>query len=167
MELSFDQKVLLYRNLTRAGVFDRLMMRLIRIGALVGFYHEGGVALAPGVAAGTFLRRDDTMFPHYRAHGLAHMLSKGIDVSSYIAEHMGRESGCCKGRSSFDWCFPEHGVYGLSGNIGANFAMCLGSALAVKYRAGDQVVMNCSGDGPMARVALTSACSCRRSGRCL
>ena len=86
-------------------------------------------------------------FPHYRAHGLAHMLSKGIDVSSYIAEHMGRESGCCKGRSSFHWCFPEHGVYGLSGNIGANFAMCLGSALAVKYRAGDQVVMNCSGDG--------------------
>ena len=147
MQPNGEQKLTLYRNLARATALDRLMLRLIRTGLLVGFYHEGGISLAPGVASGTFLREDDVLFPHYRAHGLAAMIGKRIDVTSYVAEHMGREAGCCKGRSSFHWSYPQQGVYGLSGNIGANFDMCLGSALAIKYRRGDQVVMNCSGDG--------------------
>lgn len=147
IQLTKDQKLLVYRYLAEAMALDRLMMRLIRTGSLVGFYHEGGISLAPGAAAGAFLRADDYMFPHYRAHGLAHMIGKKVDLASYIAEHMGREAGCCKGRSSFHWCFPEQGIYGLSGNIGANFSMCLGHAYAVKYQKGDQIVMNCSGDG--------------------
>lgn len=145
--LTRDHKRLLYRNLVRAMTLDRMMMRIIRAGKMVGFYHEGGIALAPGVAAGTFLRRDDAMNPHYRAHGIAHMIAKGVDIQSYVAEHMGRVDGCAKGRSSFHVSYPEDHIFGWSANIGANFPPCIGYGFAARYRSTDQVVMNCSGDG--------------------
>ncbi len=147
MTLTKDQRILLYTNLARAMALDRMMMRVIRSGRMVGFYHEGGVALAPGVAAGSFLKKDDTIWGHYRAHGLAHSLSKGIDVKHYVAEHMGREAGCCKGRSSFHASFPADHAFGASGNIGANFPVSIGYGFAAKYKNSGQVVMNCSGDG--------------------
>ena len=121
MALSDKQRVEVFRTLARAMAFDRLMMRLIRSGRLVGFYHEGGIALAPGVAAGFFLAEHDILWPHYRAHGVAHLLVKRVDVTPYIAEHLGGVGGCCKGRSSFHISYPEHHIFGLSGNIGANF----------------------------------------------
>ncbi len=116
-------------------------------GKMVGFYHEGGISLAPGVAAGSFLRKDDPMWIHYRAHGIAHMVAKQIDIKSYVAEHLGREAGCCKGRSSFHASYPDDHVFGSSGNIGASFPACTGYGFAARYKGTDQVVMNCSGDG--------------------
>lgn len=145
--LGNDDGVALFRNLARAMAQDRLMMRVIRSGRMVGFYHEGGIALAPGTAAGHYLKKTDIMWPHYRAHGLAHMISKGIDVKTYFAEHMGREAGCCRGRSSFHMSFPDDHIFGLSGNIGANFPFSVGYGLAAKRKGLGQIVMNCSGDG--------------------
>ncbi len=147
MALSNQHDVELFRTLVRAMALDRLMMRLIRAGRLVGFYHEGGVALAPGVAAGFFLDKDDIMWPHYRAHGVAHMLSKRVDVKPYFAEHLGRTKGCCKGRSSFHASFPADHIFGSSGNIGANFPASVGYGFAAKRKSLGQIVMNCSGDG--------------------
>jgi TPP-dependent pyruvate/acetoin dehydrogenase alpha subunit len=126
---------------------DRMMMRIIMAGKMVGFYHEGGISLASAVAAGSFLRKDDPLWNHYRAHGIAQMISKNVDVKAYVAEHLGREDGCCKGRSSFHASFPDDHVFGSSGNIGANFPACTGYGFAAKYKGTDQVVMNCSGDG--------------------
>lgn len=147
MSLTKDQQVLLFTNLARAMAADRMMMRVIRAGRMVGFYHEGGIALAPGVAAGSFLKKDDIMWPHYRAHSLAHTMSKGIDVKHYVAEHMGRDTGCCKGRSSFHLSYPGDHVFGASGNIGANFPLSIGYGFAAKYKNSGQIVVNCSGDG--------------------
>ncbi len=148
--LSAAQQLLLHRKLTLAMTLDRLMLRLLQAGSLVGFYHEAGIAMAPGVAAGSFLTPADILFPHYRGHGLAHMVGKGVDVTSYVAEHMGRDGGCCKGRSSYHWSFPDDHVHGFSGNIGANFGLSVGWALAARNRRSGQVVMSCSGDGSYA-----------------
>jgi TPP-dependent pyruvate/acetoin dehydrogenase alpha subunit len=147
MLLTDDNRIELFTALSLAMALDRLMMRLIRSGRIVGFYHEGGIALAPGVAAGFFLKKDDAMWPHYRGHGLAHMVGKRVDVQFYIAEHMGREAGCCKGRSSYHMSFPDDHIFGFSGNIGANFPVSVGYGLAAKRKAQGQIVMNCSGDG--------------------
>lgn len=146
-QLTAEHKLMLHRNLTRAMSVDSMFMRSIRSGKLIGFYHEGGIALAPGVAAGSFLRKDDFMWPHYRAHGVAHMMAKNIDVTSYVAEHMGRESGCCRGRSSYHQSYPNDNVFGRSGNVGSNFGLCTGYGLAAKRKGAGQIVMNCSGDG--------------------
>ncbi len=147
MPLTKDQEVMLFTNLARAMALDKMMMRVIKAGRMVGFYHEGGIALAPGVAAGSFLRKDDIIWPHYRGHALAHSLSKGVDVKRYVAEHMGREGGCCRGRSSFHLSFPADHIFGASGNIGANFPLSVGYGFAAKYKNAGQIVMNCSGDG--------------------
>lgn len=145
--LSSEQKSLLFANLARVTAVDRLMVRLLRIGKLVGFYHEGGIALAPGVGATSFLRRDDIVCPHYRGHGIAYMLPKGIDLRTYVAEHMGREAGCCRGRSSFHCCFPDDHVFALSGNVGANFPVSIGYGYAAKLKRRGQIVITSSGEG--------------------
>ena len=147
MSLSLEQKQQLYQNLIRADEFNRMMYRRMMQGKLIGFYHPAEGAIAPGVGASTFLNQDDNLSPHHRGHGITHMLSKGIDIISYLAEHTGKVTGCCQGRSAFHFSFPEHKVYMMSGFIGYNFAPAVGWGFAAKRRGLGQVVMNCSGDG--------------------
>ncbi|RLA46571.1 MAG: thiamine pyrophosphate-dependent dehydrogenase E1 component subunit alpha [Gammaproteobacteria bacterium] len=147
MALTKKQKNLLFTNLTRAMTLDRMMMRIIRAGRMTGFYHEGGISLAPGVAIGSFLRKEDSLIPHYRAHGIAEMLSKGVDIPSYVAEHMGRETGCCKGRSSYHWSYPEDNMYGSGANLGMPYGLNCGYAFAAAYKGTDLVSLCAFGDG--------------------
>lgn len=146
MALSSDQMIALYRNLVRADQFNRMMYRRMMQGKLIGFYHPAEGAIAPGVGACTFLNKDDNLSPHHRGHGITHMLSKGIDIKYYLAEHTGKDTGCCKGRSAFHFSFPDHKVYMMSGFIGYNFAPSVGWGWAAKRRKQGQVVMNCSGN---------------------
>ena len=147
MSLDSAQMKTLFRNLVRAYYYDQMMYRRITTGQLIGFYHPGEGATAPGVAAGTFLQDDDLMFPHHRGHGMAHMLSKGIDLKYYLAEHTGKSTGCCQGRSSFHMSFPEKGVHMSTGFIGLTFIPAIGMAWACQRRDKGQVTMICSGDG--------------------
>lgn len=147
MSLTNEQMQLLYRNLIRAHHYNKMMYRRMMQGKLIGFYHPAEGAIAPGVGACTFLNRDDNLNPHHRGHGITHMISKGIDVKSFLAEHTGKDTGCCKGRSAWHFSYPEHKVYQQSGFIGHNFAPSVGWGWAAKRRNQGQVVMNCSGDG--------------------
>ena len=147
MSLKKEQMVTLYRNLVRADHYNKMMYRRMMQGKLIGFYHPAEGAIAPGVGACTFLNQDDNLSPHHRGHGITHMMAKGIDIKYYLAEHTGKDTGCCQGRSAFHFSFPEHKVYMMSGFIGYNFAPSVGWGLAAKRRNQGQVVMNCSGDG--------------------
>lgn len=147
MSLSKQQMVLLFTNLVRANHYDKMMYRRMMQGQLIGFYHPAQGAIAPGVGACSFLNQDDNLNPHHRGHGITHMISKGIDVSTFLAEHTGKDTGCCAGRSAWHFSYPEHKVYQQSGFIGHNFAPSVGWGWAAKRRNKGQVVMNCSGDG--------------------
>jgi len=147
MSLTKEKMITLYTNLVRAYHYDKMMYRRMMQGKLIGFYHPAEGAIAPGVAAATFLNQDDNLNPHHRGHGITHMISKGIDVKTFLAEHTGKETGCCKGRSAWHFHYPDHKVYQQSGFIGHNFAPSVGWGHAAKTRNKGQVVMNCSGDG--------------------
>ena len=147
MTLSKQQMITLFTNLVRAQQYDKMMYRRMMQGKLIGFYHPAEGAIAPGVAAATFLNEDDNLNPHHRGHGITHMISKGIDIKTFLAEHTGKETGCCKGRSAWHFHFPDQKVYQQSGFIGHNFAPSVGWGHAAKMRKKQQVVMNCSGDG--------------------
>jgi len=147
MSLSKKQTVTLFRNLIRADHWDQMVLSRMFRGELIGFYHPGSGGIAPGVGACSFLKKDDILWPHHRAHGMTHLLSKGVDLKTYLAEHTGKEAGCCKGRSSFHVCYPEHMVFSQSGFIGMNFPFCTGHGWAAKQNGRNQVVMCCSGDG--------------------
>jgi len=147
MSLSNEQKVKLFTNLVRAYHYDKMMYRRMMQGKLIGFYHPAEGGIAPGVGACSFLNKDDNLNPHHRGHGITHMISKGIDVKTFLAEHTGKVTGCCKGRSAFHFHYPDFKVYQQSGFIGHNFAPSVGWGWAAKRRNSGQVVMNCSGDG--------------------
>ena len=147
MALTKKQMKLLYTNLIRADHWGKMMYRRMMQGKLIGFYHPAEGGIAPGVAACTFLNKDDPLWPHHRGHGITHMLSKGIDVKRYLAEHTGKDTGCCKGHSGFHYGFPDDHVHLHSGFIGANFMAATGYGWACKQRNTGQVTMNCSGDG--------------------
>lgn len=147
MKLSKTQMITLYTNLVRANAYDLAMYKRMMAGKLLGFYHPGEGAIAPGVGGFSFLRQDDFFTPHHRAHGMAHMLSKGIDLKHYLAEHTGKEGGCCQGRSSFHASFPEYGQFMYSGFIGYQFGPAVGWGWAAKRNGRGQVVMLGSGDG--------------------
>ncbi len=147
MSLTKQQMATLFTNLVRASHYDKMMYRRMMQGRLIGFYHPAEGAIAPGVGACSFLNRDDNLNPHHRGHGITHMISKGIDVKSFLAEHTGKETGCCAGRSAWHFSYPQDKVYQQSGFIGHNFAPSVGWAFAAKRRNRGQVVMNCSGDG--------------------
>jgi len=149
MSLTKKQISTLFTNLVRADTFGKMMYSRMMQGKLIGFYHPAEGAIAPGVGGCSFLRDDDILFPHHRGHGITHMLSKGIDVSPYIAEHAGKVTGCCKGRAAWHYAFPEHNVYGTTAYIGHNFVPVTGFGWAAKRNGNGQVVMNCFGDGAM------------------
>ncbi|MBO9453417.1 thiamine pyrophosphate-dependent dehydrogenase E1 component subunit alpha [Tropicibacter sp. R16_0] len=145
--LTIEDRKLLFTNLLRADEYDRTMYKRMMSGKLLGFYHPGEGAIAPGIGAATFLNQDDVLSPHHRAHGMAHALAKGVDLKPYLAEHTGKAGGCSEGRSSFHMSFPEHKIYMFSGFIGFNFAPAVGYGYAAKLSGKGQVVMMCSGDG--------------------
>ena len=134
MSMTNEQMKKLFHNLLRANQYNAMMHRRIMQGQLIGFYHPAEGAFAPGVGACTFLNDDDNLSPHHRGHGIAHMLSKGIDIKYYLAEHTGKDTGCCKGRSAFHFSFPDKKVYMMSGYIGYNFGPSVGWGWAAKRR---------------------------------
>ena len=141
----------LYTNLVRSRAFDELFVKMLSEGKLLGFYHPSTGGEAPGVGSCSFLRKDDIVWPHLRGHGIPHMLSKGIDVKPYLAEHCGKSSGMCGGMSTFHACDPENGLYGLSGSVGSCFPMTLGYGLGARKNGRGQVVLCFFGDGTASR----------------
>ena len=151
MKLKKQELLKLYTNLVRARKYDELFVKRISEGKLIGFYHTSQGGEAPGVGACSFLRKDDYLWPHLRGHGVPHMLSKGIDIKNYLAEHAGKTTGQCAGMSSFHFCEPDFGVLGWSGSIGSSFPISLGWGIAAKKNGRGQVVVCCFGDGAAGR----------------
>jgi pyruvate dehydrogenase E1 component alpha subunit len=157
MKLEKKHLVTLYTNLVKARAYDNLCTKMLATGKLIGFYHQSAGGEAPGVGACSFLREDDILYPHLRGHSIPHMLGKGIDIKSYLAEHAGKKTGMCKGISSFHKCEPEKGIYGYSGLIGSVFPLSVGFGLGAKKNGRGQVVVSCFGDGGSNRGTLHEA----------
>ncbi len=147
MSLDNDLKVKLYTNLVRAHEYDQTMSGRMVAGKLIGFYHPGDGGIAPGVAAGTITDPNDVFHPHHRAHFLPGLVARGADVKTFLAEHTGKEGGCCGGRSSFHAHYPENNMFLGSGFIGYQFAPAVGWGWAAKNNKQGQVVVVSAGDG--------------------
>jgi TPP-dependent pyruvate/acetoin dehydrogenase alpha subunit len=147
MALTNEQLITLYTNLVRTRAFDQTFVRRLGEGRLLGFFHPADGGEAPGVGACSFLRQDDYLWPHIRGHGLPHMIGKGLDPKYYLAEHCGKDTGMCRGLSTFHGAAPEYGIMGVAGTIGSGFPVTVGYGLAAKKNGRNQVVVNCFGDG--------------------
>jgi acetoin:2,6-dichlorophenolindophenol oxidoreductase subunit alpha len=147
MELTNDLLIKLYRNLVRTRAFDEAAVRWLAGGRLLSFYHPALGGEAPGVGGTTILNKNDVVYPHLRGHGLPHLIGKGADPKTYLAEHCGRITGSGNGLGGVHATYDDFGILGGSGTLGAGFSISCGWGLACKKNGKGQVTVCFFGDG--------------------
>jgi acetoin:2,6-dichlorophenolindophenol oxidoreductase subunit alpha len=151
MKFEKDDLVKLYVNMVRAEAYDQWLFRKSMTGEMKAHYHPLWGDFI-GVSACTFLKADDVIYVPHRGHGLPHLIGKGLPIRRFIADQMGKATGYCNGLGTMAHVnFPELGIYGWSGTLGACFVLSAGWGLAAQMNGTGQVVVCFFGDGTVNR----------------
>ena len=137
---NFYKKMLLIRR------FEEKAAQLYGMGKIAGFCHLyiGQEAVVTGMLS--VATKEDKHITSYRDHG--HMLALDVDPKVIMAELLGRETGCSKGRGGSMHMFsPELNFYGGHGIVGAQVSLGTGLAFAEKYKKGKGIAFVYYGDG--------------------
>lgn len=143
----------LYRTMSLIRQVELVLSQLFANNEVPGFIHLsiGQEAVATGVASA--LQPQDTLATTHRGHG--HVLARGMDVTGFLKEIMGREGGLCKGRGgSMHVADLSLGILGANGIVGAGIPIALGSAMAHQARQTGGIAVAYFGDGAMAEGVL-------------
>ena len=104
----------------------------------------GQESLAVGVCSG--LKDQDQLFTTYRSH--AYYLAKGGNIRKFIAELMGKESGCCSGKGgSMHLADSSVNFMGTSAIVASTIPHAVGAAYSNKLRGNGNLVVCVFGDG--------------------
>ncbi len=141
-----ERLVWMLQTMLRIRAFEEKAEELYQLGKVHGTMHLsiGQEAVAAGVCAA--LRPDDYILSTHRGHG--HCIAKGADVRRMMAEFLGKETGCCRGRGG-----SMHIADAATGNLGANgivaggLPIATGVGLSIQIRGTDQVCVAFFGDG--------------------
>jgi len=92
------------------------------------------------------LKQGDTVTCTYRGHG--HALALGMPIKDMMAEMMGKESGCCKGKGgSMHMTDASIGLLGANAIVGAQLPIAVGAALTSQVKKQGSVAITFFGDG--------------------
>jgi pyruvate dehydrogenase E1 component alpha subunit len=92
------------------------------------------------------LKKGDTVTCTYRGHG--HALALGMSIKDMMAEMMGKESGCCKGKGgSMHMTDASIGLLGANAIVGAQLPIAVGAALTSQVKKQGSVAITFFGDG--------------------
>lgn len=106
----------------------------------------GQEGVSVGMAAVIDAPRGDTVTCTYRGHG--HALALGMSLRSMMAEMMGKEAGCCKGKGgSMHLTNMEIGLIGTFAIVGAGLPVTNGAALTAQIKGTGAVSISIFGDG--------------------
>ena len=144
----FDKEKLvwMYRAMVRQREFEDRVAKGFAEGKIPGFVHlsQGQEATAAGPMA--VLRIDDYITSAHRGHG--HLIAKGGDTKTLMAELYGKATGVMKGKGgSMHLTNPDIGDLGADGILATQVLVATGAALSAKYRKTDQVAVSFIGDG--------------------
>jgi TPP-dependent pyruvate/acetoin dehydrogenase alpha subunit len=104
----------------------------------------GQESLAVGVCAN--LDPDDQLFTTYRSH--AYYLAKGGNLNSFMAELMGRKTGCCQGKGgSMHLADSKVNFMGTSAIVASTLPHAVGAAYANVMQKKSNLVVCVFGDG--------------------
>jgi pyruvate dehydrogenase E1 component alpha subunit len=136
----------LYYEMVLIRRLEEASARLYQEGKIGGFLHLyiGQEAVGCGVVAAR--QPQDRVITAYRDHGVA--ISCGMDPKVLMAELLGKESGCSKGRGgSMHLADVDLNFWGGHAIVGAHLPLAAGMAMADKYRKTDAVTICMFGDG--------------------
>jgi pyruvate dehydrogenase E1 component alpha subunit len=132
--------------MTRLRQFENRAHDLFLQNLVKGTTHlgTGQEAIAAGVAAA--MAPTDYTFVTYRGHN--HVLARGTDMTSVMAELLGRDGGLMHGKGgSMHLLDVAHGVLGAYAIVGAQLVIANGAAWSAQYRRTGQVTVCFFGDG--------------------
>ncbi len=107
---------------------------------------DGQEAVSVGMAAAIDPARGDTVTCTYRGHG--HALALGLPLKTLMAELMGKQGGCCKGKGgSMHLTDMSIGLIGTFAIVGAGLPVTNGAALTAQLKGTGAVSLSIFGDG--------------------
>ena len=119
----------LYRQIQRIRRFEAKCVELYQAQKIRGFLHlyDGEEAVAAGVMSA--LQSGDAVVATYREHG--HALAHGVPMGTILAEMLGKQEGCCRGRGGSMHIFDRATRF-MGGNaiVGGGLPMAAGLAMA-------------------------------------
>jgi pyruvate dehydrogenase E1 component alpha subunit len=148
-EISVRLLEAMYETAVTIRRFEQRAIEQYRLGNIRGYLHlylgEEGIAVG-SIAA---LEPDDYIVSTHRGHG--HAIAKGHDPSRMMAELFGRETGYCRGRGgSMHVASRSVRNLGANGIVGGGLGIAVGAAMAIRQRAGNEVVVAFCSDGSSA-----------------
>jgi len=136
----------IYHEMVLVRRLEEESASLYQKGKIGGFLHLyiGQEAVCSGIIAAR--QPQDRVITAYRDHGVA--ISCGMDPKVIIAELLGKETGCSKGRGgSMHLADTELNFWGGHAIVSAHLPLAAGMAMADKYRDTDAVTICMFGDG--------------------
>ena len=136
----------MYRTMRLIRTFEETAVAWFKQGLVIGNMHMyvGEEAVATGVCRA--LTREDYVASTHRCDG--HLIAKGADLNTMMAELMGRQGGCCGGRAGkMHQTAPEVGLLSANGIVGASLTLGAGHALYCSMFAPGRVSVAFFGDG--------------------
>lgn len=127
-------------------VLEERCLKLFADAAVRGAMHLYIGQEAVAVGACSALESDDYVICSYRSHGWA--IAKGLPVESVLAEILGRETGCCRGRGGTKHlCDRSRGFLPANAIVGGQLPTATGVAFASRYLGEGRVTLAAFGEG--------------------
>lgn len=147
MSVSIEKKREMLWSMLLSRRFESSLTALCQIqGKIPGMMilATGQEAVGAGVCAA--LTPEDVILANHRSHH--HLLSKGADPGTLMAEIFGKRSGCNKGKSgTLHLAVPEVNALCTTTVVGAGLPIAVGLAFAQQYRKENAVTVCFFGDG--------------------
>jgi pyruvate dehydrogenase E1 component subunit alpha len=146
VHLDHDHVRHLLRQMIRIRHFESKCVELYQAQKILGFLHlyDGEEAVSVGVMEA--LGPEDAVVATYREHGQA--IARGIGMDVLMAEMLGKQEGCCRGRGGSMHIFDRKTrFYGGNAIVGGGLPLAIGVALGDKMQGRNTVTACFFGDG--------------------
>jgi pyruvate dehydrogenase E1 component alpha subunit len=147
MQISSQKKLEMLHSLLLSRKFEEALTELCKIeGKIPGMMIlcTGQDAVGAGVCAA--LASEDMIITNHRSH--SHLLARGADPKSLMAEIFGKRTGCNKGKSgTLHLAVPEINAVCTTTVVGAGPPIAVGIAFAQQYQKEKAVTICFTGDG--------------------
>jgi pyruvate dehydrogenase E1 component alpha subunit len=145
-KISHEDFLKAYRDMVILRKFEEKAGQIYGMGLIGGFCHLYIGQEAVAVGAYIAKNKDDSVVTTYRCHGQA--ILSGIEPKYVLAELMGKETGCSKGKGGSMHLFNKEGkFFGGHGIVGGSVPLGAGIAFSEYYRNTKNACITFLGDG--------------------